>query len=297
MNRIIFVLLFFHAIPVSFGQVIESFDVDFDSPVGYHDGYNTENVNFGNASHFSALQIPGYHFGVNTCRGFMTFDLSTIPFGSTVISAKLNLYAYTDFSVAPIQDGHYGSNECKLSRIISSWSENSVTWNTQPLVSTVHEVILSQSNAPNQDYLNIDVSSLVQDMIDEPTTSFGFRLALLNEVITSNLSFCSKEYPDSSKHPTLLVEYRLPSSAIVENFQEGFRFDPNPVQNAINMHFSDVSNERKVACLDVQGKIIFSMDANGQDVTMDLSSIKSGMYFIKVIDTNRTCYKERFFKL
>jgi hypothetical protein len=270
--------------------------VAFDAPVGYHDGYNTENTNFGNAAHVSALQIPGYHYGVNTCRGLFSFDLSSIPLGSTVLSAQLNLYAYTDFTVAPIQDGHYGNNQSTLSRIITNWNENTVTWNSQPNITNLHQVILNQSIAPNQDYLNIDVTELVQDMVDLPTTSYGFRLELMNEVITSNLSFCSKEYPDPSKHPSLLVEYRLPSSAVSEYGLESFLLYPNPVQDFLNIHFTNVSTDRTIDCLDAQGKIICSIDANCQDVKLDMTAITSGLYFLVVNDANNIYAPERIFK-
>ena len=78
--------------------------------------------------------------------------------GSTILSAKLNLYAYTDFTIVPLQDGHYGNNQSVLSRIITNWNEATVTWNTQPSVSNLHETLVNQSTNPQQDYLNINVA-------------------------------------------------------------------------------------------------------------------------------------------
>ena len=296
MNKFLFLIGLF-SLSISAGaQVFVTLPVSFDSPVGYHDDYNTANQNFGNAAFIASFQIPGYHFGVNTNRGLMAFDLSSIPVGSTIISAKLNLHAYTDFTVAALQNGHCGNNQSKFSRITSNWNETTVTWNSQPAVSNVNEILLNQSNATNQDYLNVNVSNLVQDMVNNPTTSFGFRLALVDEVVTSSLAFCSKEYPDPSKHPSLVVEYRLPASSLPENIQEFFRFEPNPVQHSLNVHFSDVSNGRKVLCIDAKGKIICSVDADYQDVTIDMSSITSGIYFISVNDSNRMYHTELFLK-
>jgi hypothetical protein len=293
------ILLFFPLLTMSitlWGQMFITLPVNFDSPVGYHDGYNTANVNFGNAAHIAALQIPGYHYGVNTCRGLMSFDLSSIPVGSTVISANLNFYAYTDFTVLALQDGHCGNNQSKLSRVTSNWNESTVTWNTQPTVSSLHETLLSQSSTQDQDYLNINVASLVQDMVNNPTTSFGFRLALVDEVVTSSLAFCSQDFANPAKHPSLFIEYRLPSSSLSENIHERFRLDPNPVQNALNLHFSDFSNGRKVLCVDTQGKLIISVDANYQDVSIDMSSITPGMYYISVNDSNHIYPTEMFWK-
>jgi hypothetical protein len=278
------------------GQVFVTLPVNFDSPVGYHDGYNTANVNFGNAAHDAALQIPGYNFGVNTCRGLMAFDLSGIPVGSTVISAKLNLYAYTDFTVAPIQDGHYGNNQSKLSRVTSYWSESTVTWNTQPTVSSLHETMLNQSVAQDQDYLNINVASLVQDMVNNPTTSFGFRLALVDEVVTSSLAFCSKEYPDPTKRPTLFVEYRLPSSSVSELTYEEFVLYPNPAQNMLHLSFPNASQNRRITCVDIQGKRVLQLTNDDQDLDLDLSSMASGIYTILVEESSVVYPAKKFYK-
>lgn len=294
------ILLFIPLLTMSvtlWGQVFVTLPVNFDSPVGYHDGYNTANVNFGNAAHVSALQIPGYHYGVNTCRGLMAFDLSGIPVGSTVISAKLNLYAYTDFTVAPIQDGHYGNNQSKLSRVTSNWSENTVTWNTQPSVSSLHETVLNQSVTQDQDYLNINVASLVQDMVNNPTTSFGFRLALVNEVVTSSLAFCSQEYPDPAKRPTLFVEYRLPSSSVSEFTYEAFVLYPNPAQNMLHLSFPNAAHNRRITCFDIQGKRVLELSNDDQELDVDLSSLSSGIFTIFVEESAVMYQAKKFFKL
>lgn len=59
-------------------------------------------------------------------RGFLKFDLSSIPEDVVIIEAKLHLYAwrkkYKDFSV-----GVYG-----ILSLYDSWSEDTITWNNQP---------------------------------------------------------------------------------------------------------------------------------------------------------------------
>ncbi len=296
MNKFLLLIGLF-SLSISAGaQVFVTLPVSFDSPVGYHDDYNTANQNFGNAAFIASFQIPGYHFGVNTNRGLMAFDLSSIPVGSTIISAKLNLHAYTDFTVAALQNGHCGNNQSKLSRITSNWNETTVTWNSQPTVSNVNEILLNQSNATNQDYLNVNVSNLVQDMVNNPTTSFGFRLALVDEVVTSSLAFCSKEYPDPSKHPSLVVEYRLPASSLSEFTFEEFAMYPNPVQNTLHLSFPNAEQNRRITCVDAQGKRIFQVSGENQDLDLDLLFMASGLYTIFIEESSIVYQAQKFYK-
>ena len=296
MNKFLFLIGLLSLSISTRAQVFVTLPVSFDSPVGYHDDYNTANQNFGNAAFIASFQIPGYHFGVNTNRGLMAFDLSSIPVGSTIISAKLNLYAYTDFTVAVLQNGHCGNNQSKLSRITGNWSESMVTWNSQPTVSNVNEILLNQSSATNQDYLNINVANLVQDMVNNPTTSFGFRLALVDEVVTSSLAFCSKEFANSAKRPSLLVEYRLPSSSVSEFKYAQFAMSPNPVENILHISFPNVAQNRLITCIDVQGKQVLQVNGENQEIELDLSSMASGIYTIFVEESSAVYQTQKFYK-
>ncbi len=213
-----------------------------------------------------------------------------------MLSAKLNLYAFTDFTIAPFQDGHYGSNQSKLSRIATSWNENSVTWNTQPTVSALNETILNQSTAPNQDYLNINVTALVQDMVDNPNSSFGFRLELVNEVATANLSFCSSEFSNTSKQPSLVIEYRLPTASVSEMNASQFTLFPNPSQQMLHLRFENSAAKRNFVIYDMQGKAVLVSNAEQQETAIDISNIASGSYTIMVQDATEFFTAKKFVK-
>ena len=63
---------------------------------------------------------------------------------------------------------------------INSWNEQSITWNNQPNVTTQNQIIVPASSSVHQNY-NINVTSLVQDIINNPNSSFGFSLKLQTE--------------------------------------------------------------------------------------------------------------------
>ncbi|PCJ77635.1 MAG: hypothetical protein COA57_16595, partial [Flavobacteriales bacterium] len=139
-------------------------------------------------------------------RSVLEFDLSFIPNGAVVVSASLSLYANTDPPNGPHSTLN-GSNACWLQRITTSWIEDSVTWNTQPITTTQNQVALAQSDSANQNYENIDVAQLVQDIIDESDSGYGFLLRLQTESYYRRMTFASSDHSDSTLWPKLKVCY------------------------------------------------------------------------------------------
>ena len=133
-------------------------------------------------------------------RSFIKFDLSSIPSTAIITSAQISLYSI-DSPSTEYDNPLSGSNAAYLSRVTSSWNESTVTWNNQPGITTTNQVLLPQSTNDYEDYLNVDVTSLVADMIVNPTNSFGFRLSLQTETEFRRLSFSSSDATNTAKHP------------------------------------------------------------------------------------------------
>ena len=163
------------------------------------------NTNFGNNIDFNAHSWTNQGAPVDH-RSLIEFDLSYIAASSTIISAYLSLYSYN----SPAVGSHStlsGSNEAVIQRITSPWNENTVTWGNQPIGSPINQVILPQSTNPIQDYLNIDVTNLVQDMISTPSTGHGFLFKLITEQYYRRMLFASSDNPINNFHPKLVVTY------------------------------------------------------------------------------------------
>ena len=112
-------------------------------------------------------------------RHFFKFELSQIPAGATIHSAKLNLFA----NPYPTQAPHStlgGSNASYIRRVNQSWSSQTCTYNTQPTYTILDEVLLPASVSSNQDYLDIDVLNLIVPMVTQ-NQNFGFVLMLQTE--------------------------------------------------------------------------------------------------------------------
>ncbi len=176
-----------------------------DVALGYHDGHGTEDLNYPNVIQNAAYCLPGTYWGENRNRALLYFDFSSLPQNITLISARLNLFALGPFSGL---QGHIGSNNASLiQRVIVPWTYNLVTWNNQPSTTTQNQCILPQSVTPTQDYLNIDVTPLINDIFNNLSSNYGLLLKLQNEMLTNGLVFCSSDHTNPNKHPYIEITY------------------------------------------------------------------------------------------
>lgn len=177
-------------------------------PCGYADG------NSGNKRDFDAIAWTN-NGNLSKARSLIQFNLSSIPVGATITNAKLSLY----YNPESPEGGHVSSffhpNSSYLQRITANWDEFTVTWNNQPASTTTHRVSLAKSTSSTQNYTNINVTVLVQDMVNNPSQSFGFLLRLQSETTFKKLIFASSDAYDASLHPKLVVTYTTPAAKIV----------------------------------------------------------------------------------
>ncbi|MBI3142604.1 MAG: S8 family serine peptidase [Bacteroidetes bacterium] len=137
-------------------------------------------------------------------RGFIDFDLSGIPKGAKIKSASLSLY-HSNSSNA----GQAGDNASYLRRIIEPWNEVGVTWANQPATSPLNQVRLPKSTSQTQDYVDIDVTDLIIDMVNYPDSSYGIMIRNVIEKSQKSLKFFSSDGSISSEWPKLEVCYEI----------------------------------------------------------------------------------------
>ncbi len=138
-------------------------------------------------------------------RQFVDFDLAVIPPGVTVQSAILDLFHYP----STLNTGHSnlsGPADCWLQRVTQPWQENTLTWNNQPTTTTQNQVNIPAPTSMTQNY-SLNVTQLVQDYLNNPSTSFGFMLRLQNESYYRSLLFASSDNVNALLRPKLTVVY------------------------------------------------------------------------------------------
>ncbi|PLW93675.1 MAG: hypothetical protein C0591_14280, partial [Marinilabiliales bacterium] len=90
-------------------------------------------------------------------------------------------------------------------------------------------------------------------------------------------------------------------SSLVVGLQETdkqvyFTIGPNPVHDYLNVYFLHPSNEmREVTVTDISGKIILKKNTRNQQLQLNTSSLKNGVYLVSVTDGKDILVK-RFIK-
>jgi hypothetical protein len=102
------------------------------------------------------------------------------------------------------------SNAFRIRRTLDAWDEATVTWNTQPAADPGASVLQPSSTAPDQDYLQIDVTGLIGDALAAGSTEAGFLLHLDAETYYAEVTFASADHTDAGLHPRLIIDYLVP---------------------------------------------------------------------------------------
>ncbi len=236
-------------------------------------------------------------------RGLVDFDLTSIPAGSIIQTAYLTLYNNPTSTNGQQNGQHFyqpgfTTNESVLQRIITPWKEDSAYWNNQPLSTNANEVILPIDTNPHQDYI-ADVRALVQDMIDNPATSFGFLLKMVTETPYRCLLFASSDHPNAALHPKLEVCYTSPvginnSIGVINDFE----IYPNPTAGSFTIQFNKFAERvRPINIYNILGALVYSDVLPTKSIQQKVNfNPDSGIYFVHVMEGDREFVKKLIVK-
>lgn len=141
-----------------------------------------------------------------TCRSVMAFDLNSIPTGTQIKSATLSLY-YADNLSNDIQGFTGGENDLKIELVTQEWDESTITWNNQPSVSTTNAVTIPADGDGKVDKPDIDITTLIQTMINNSDGNFGIMISQIEETPYKSSFFASTENELVDKRPILKIEF------------------------------------------------------------------------------------------
>jgi hypothetical protein len=262
------------------------------SEQGGEDAYIGSYDATGNYANHEEIAGDAWTCGGAPCfgRGLFKFDLTAIPAGADITSASLDLYA----NPAPLNGAGIamnGANASWIQRVTSPWTESTVTWNTAPTVTTTNQVTLPQSSGQFQNYPDIDVTNLIQDMIDNPGTSHGFMIRLVNETYYASMIFASSDYPDPGYHPLLEVCW-VSTIGIneTENLVASTNVYPNPFNDKVSIDI-DLKTNATVSfeLVDITGRTIImenkgnlSTGKHSLELNNGLSNLADAAYFLMI---------------
>jgi len=170
-----------------------------DGKDSFTDSYSS-NTNRGDELHFSIGNMPGPLIA----RGYLQFDLTSLPADAVIVSADLKLY---QFYTSGTQDFTIAAH-----RITDTWDENTINWNNQP---DYHPMTESTRfvTAGATTWLSWDVSSLLQGWLDASITNYGVVLKDSDEALGGTYIICySSDYTDDpTLRPKLEITYLAPA--------------------------------------------------------------------------------------
>jgi hypothetical protein len=230
----------------------------------------------------------------NLCnsRALFKFDLSSIPTGATVTNASLQLFADLNWSTSPTTGGP--NNAGFLSRVTSAWSENVVTWSSQPGTTTNNQVTIPSSTTTAQNY-TLGVTSLVQDMVN--SNNYGFMLKMQDEFnYYKSLMFASSDNINSAtKCPILTVSYTSANSVAELEIKAVINVFPNPSASTINVE-SNVEI-KKIVLSDLLGNMLSEEIVNSKKHTIN-KELANGIYMMSVYgQNNELLSSQKFIRL
>jgi len=140
-------------------------------------------------------------------RGLFRFDMSAIPAGATILSAKLSLYSNpTPLNGDLINPNSGPNNAFYIQRITSAWNAPTTAWLNQPSSTTADQVSMPHTTQSVLDLEDIDVKNLVTAM--HSGNNYGFMIRLQNEAIYNIRCFASSRHSNTAKHPKLVITYQ-----------------------------------------------------------------------------------------
>jgi len=175
-------------------------------------------VIYSNADSYTAQTPSGTNYGsadtisvkatttTNYSRGFLKFDLSGIPQGAVIVTAKLRLTPKGTENVTAS-----ASTQLYLDLANSTWAEGTITHATG-IVNNPNFATITVSNLVSSKR-EFDVVPHVQGIVDGRVTNFGWRIRRNPEnVISGNTSYYSKETGTTGNRPQLVITYYMPMS-------------------------------------------------------------------------------------
>jgi len=271
----------------AFGQVTQT-EMTFQPNACHgkdaHINYITNNPSAGNSNYGTLDEVVPFTWtfngSVGSCRALIDFtDLQLIPQGTTVTYAYLSLYGKPSSLTAP--QGNYGANDCYVQRVTSSWNENTVTWNTQPASTTTNQVTLPGSNGVqfNYDVIDLNITTLVQDIINQPAANrYGFLIRLQTESTYRSLIFASSDYAVAARRPKLRLGLSFCSdSAARMGTQQSQIFTP------------DVLNKGDKVQSNVSALVKSNLSAG--NITVDYALNEDGKTYIEIVSIDGAVLK------
>ncbi len=159
--------------------------------------YQEPNNNFGD---FDGLFVVCCEEGVDLLRMYLKWNVASIPTGSIIINASLELYQDFRFPLSTAMT-------VTVRRVIGSWTEMGATWNNQPSTTSSGAV---STNVPQTTGVWVfwNITVIADDWINNGFANEGVRMH--GATPGGFYGYNSREFATASLRPKLVIEYTPP---------------------------------------------------------------------------------------
>lgn len=182
------------------------------------DSYSWQSVPLANNGHSNNFEITSYNKPPYNMRGWIEFNITSLPSEAWVISAKLSLRLWVKFSNEPsVGNGDSTGRIYGVYRLTNSWKEDEVNWVNQPNYTEEH---YSSAPVPKGEggwygpllWMEWDITNIMKDW-RSGVPNYGMVVRDTQEnspIFYTTQFFTHDQVPDSSYYPRLLVTYVYP---------------------------------------------------------------------------------------
>ncbi|MCZ4409133.1 DNRLRE domain-containing protein [Cryomorphaceae bacterium 1068] len=207
-----------------------------------------------------------------------------LPPDVNILEAKLSLYSYDSSSNGP-HSTLSGSNNAVLRKIIEPWEEETVTWANRPAMTTINQVQLPASTAAIQDYLDIDITILVQEMIDNPETGHGLMIKLATEQPYRAMVFGSSDNDNPELWPKIEITYETTLSSDWGESESELTLFPNPTSEIVRVQGKEL-NGSELRIYDLNGRLIESYKQLSDELLeINVAHLANGSYVVQLVNS------------
>lgn len=185
--------------------------VNYQVGAGGDDGYASDGEPF-NVS--GTAYYIGYYFLSGAYTTFLRFTGVTIPAGSTINSAKLQLYLYQGYS------------SCTVKIYADDQSNPSAPTTSSNLLGRTKTTNYASATGPTSGtwWDSPSLVSVIQELVDSYSYASGsaMQFIIVNNSASNSCSFFSYNY-GSSYGAKLIIEYTAPSGSVVPVIMSQYR--------------------------------------------------------------------------
>jgi hypothetical protein len=207
--------------------------------------------------------------GLYTRKAYMQFNVAGI---TGVQNAVVRLYA-----------GTVAAFSVKVNETTDAWTETAINWNNAPVAGNL---IATTAITTAGVYYEWNVTSYVQSQ----AAGDGIVSLVFSDAATTNaqITFNSKEA--TANKPQLVVTSGTKSAFVNSDKQEVTNKEltiyPNPVSDEIHIQNADLNSTIEV--YNLSGKMVLVKKLGTENSTLNVGSLKAGMYILKASENNKT---------